>query len=89
MLSLQTIFPDTLELLKELSRSMSVIAENEGLMKRLLKYAKKLASENEDSALLSKEDFFARIEEAEHDIAEGKGVEMLQGETLDDFLRRA
>ncbi|MBR3648407.1 MAG: hypothetical protein IKN59_08510 [Paludibacteraceae bacterium] len=72
----------------ELFRTMSVIAEDESLMEKLLKYAKKLAAKREDPTLMTKAEFYARLDEAERDIAEGKGVEMLPNETLDDFLRR-
>ena len=44
---------------------------------------------SEDPTLLSKEEFFARIEEAEREIAEGKGNMMLPNETLDEFLNRS
>lgn len=71
----------------ELFRSMSIIAEDESLMEKLLRYAKKLAAKK-DSALMTEAEFFARLDEAERDIADGKGVEMLPNESLDDFLRR-
>ena len=77
-----------LQMNTELFRSMSVIAEDESLMEKLLKYAKKLAAKKEDPTLMTKAEFYARLDEAERDIAEGRGVEMLPNETLDDFLRR-
>ena len=38
--------------------------------------------------MMTKEEFFAKIERAEREIAEGKGIKMLPNETLDDLLRR-
>lgn len=52
---------------------MSVIAEDEGLLKQALRYLKKLAAKKQDESLMTKDEFFAKIERAEKDIAEGKG----------------
>ena len=46
----------------EILRNMSIIAEDENLLKRVAKYLRKLVAEKDNSALLTKEDFFARIE---------------------------
>ena len=49
----------------EMLRNMSIIAEDENLLKRATKYLRKLVTEKEsESTRLSKEDFFERIEEA-------------------------
>lgn len=49
----------------ELWQSIGAIADDEPLMRRLTRYAKKLVKEKqEDPTLMSEEDFFARIEEA-------------------------
>lgn len=77
-----------LELNAELLRNMSIIAEDENLLKRAAKYLRKLVAEKEDPTLMTKEEFFAKIERAEREIAEGKGIKMLPNETLDDLLRR-
>ena len=77
-----------------------------------MKYIKKLTAKKDDPTLMSKEEFFKRIDdarkgktfrmkpeesldeffrnldEAERDIADGKGIEMLPNETLDDLLKR-
>ena len=72
----------------ELWQSIGSIADSEPLMRRLTRYAKKLAKEKNDQTLMSKEEFFAMIDEAEQQIANGKGTEMLPGEDLTAFLRR-
>ena len=77
-----------LELNAELLLNMSIIAEDENLLKRAAKYLRKLVAEKEDPTLMTKEEFFAKIERAEREIAEGKGIKMLPNETLDDLLRR-
>ena len=73
----------------EILRDMSIIAEDENLLKRAVKYLRKLVAEKEkDPTLLSKEDFFARVDEAREQIKRGEGIEMLPNETLDEFIER-
>ena len=48
----------------EILRNMSIIAEDEHLMRRAAKYLRKLAAEKEDSTLLTKDEFFARVDKA-------------------------
>ena len=79
----------SVQLNAELLRNMSIIAEDENLLKRAAKYLRKLVSEKEaDSTLLTKEEFFARVDEAREQIKRGEGVEMLPNESLDEFLER-
>ncbi len=68
----------------ELLRNMSIIAEDENLLKRATKYLRKLVAEKEDPTLFTKEEFFARIDKAK----EGPSYELKQGETIDDLIRR-
>ena len=69
----------------ELFRTMGEIADDEGLMRKLLKYAKKLAdSKKSDSTLMTEEEFFARVDEAK----KGHSYRMLPDEDLTTFLRR-
>ena len=77
-----------LQMNAELFRTMSVIAEDEGLMTKLLKYAKKLVAKKEDPTQMTKEEFFAKIERAEAQIARGEGMAMLPNEDLTAFLKR-
>ena len=57
--------------------------------KRAARYLRKLAAEKEnDTTLLSKEEFFARVDDAREQIKRGEGVEMLPDESLDEFLER-
>lgn len=77
-----------LQLNAELYRTMSVLAEDESLMAKLLKYAKKLAAKKADPTLMTKEAFFARVDEALEQAKEGKVHRMLPDETMDQFLDR-
>lgn len=68
----------------EILRNMSIIAEDEHLLKRVAKYLRKVVAEKEDSTLFTKEEFFARIDKAK----EGPSYELKQGESIDDLIRR-
>jgi hypothetical protein len=45
-------------------------------------------SDEYDDTLMSKEEFFAKIDRAMEDFRQGKGIPMLPGETLTEFLTR-
>lgn len=68
----------------ELWKNIATIADNESLMNRLARYAKKLAKEKEDPTLMSKEEFFARIEDAK----DGATYELGVGETIEELIKR-
>lgn len=73
----------------EFFRNMSIIAEDEALTKKLMKYLRKLvASKQEDPTLMSKEELMTKIEKAENDFAEGRTYAMLPGESFSDFRKR-
>ena len=73
----------------QILRNMSIIAEDEHLLKRAAKYLRKLVAEKQaDPTLLTKKDFLARVDEARDQIRRGEGVEMLPDESLDEFLKR-
>ena len=67
----------------ELWQSIGYIADNDALMRRLTRYAKKLAKEK-DPTLMTKEEFFARVDAAKN----GPTYELQEGETIEDLLKR-
>lgn len=73
---------------KELWQDIGAIADNENLMRRLARYAKKLVKEQNDPTLLTKEEYFAKIERAEEQAARGEYSVLLPGEDLTAHLRR-
>ena len=73
---------------KELWQDIGAIADNENLMRRLARYAKKLVKEQHDPTLMTKEEYFAMLDEAEQQLARGEGMAMLPGEDLTAFLKR-
>ena len=79
----------TIELNAEIYRAMSVIAEDEALLRRVLKYVKKLAAQKQDAAQMTEEEFFARVEEAEEQYRQGQYTTMMPGESVEDMLKRS
>jgi len=75
-----------IEMNAELLRNMSVIAEDENLLKRAVKYLRKLVAEKEDPTLMTKEEFYARLDKAEKEIAEGKGVTFTNKDDMNAWL---
>ena len=76
-----------MQLNAELLRNMSIIAEDENLLRRAAKYMRKLVAEKqEDPTLLTKEEFFARVDKAEKEIAEGKGVTFTNKDDMNAWL---
>ena len=70
-------------------RDMGIIAEDEGMMRRVAKYIRKVAKEmTEDKTSMSKEEFYAMLDKREEAYARGEHSEMLPGETLTEHLRR-
>ncbi|MBR5911266.1 MAG: hypothetical protein IKZ55_04720 [Bacteroidales bacterium] len=74
----------TTELNAQIWRNMAEIADNESLMRQLAKYLKKLVAKKDDPTLMTKEEFFARVDEAK----KGPTHRMLPDEDLTTFLRR-
>jgi hypothetical protein len=73
----------TTQLNAEVLRNMSIIAEDENLLKRAAKYLRKLVAEKEDATLFTKEEFFARVDEAK----KGPAMEFASVEELDQYIR--
>lgn len=71
----------------ELLRNLSIIAEDEDLLKRAAKYLKKLVSEKEaDDTELSKEEFFARVDASREEAMQGKVHRIENKDDLKNFL---
>ncbi|MBR6926424.1 MAG: hypothetical protein IKH52_04360 [Bacteroidaceae bacterium] len=75
-----------LQMNAELFRSLGVIAEDEGLMAKAVKYLKRLAAKKKDPTLLTREEFFANIEKAEQELAEGKGITFTNLDEMNAWL---
>ena len=64
----------TAQLNAEIMQHLSVLADSEDKMTRVAKYLRKLVKEKKaDPTLMSKEEFFAKLDKAEESIEQGKG----------------
>ena len=77
-----------IQLKADIYHSLDAIADDETLLARAAKYLKKLATKKDDPTLMTKEEFFRRVDEAREEIRQGKGIKMLPNESLDEFLNR-
>lgn len=72
----------------QLWQNIGAIADSEPLMKRLAKYVAKLAKEKNDSTLMSKEEFYSKIERAEKQMERGEYSVLLPDEDVATHLKR-
>ena len=70
----------------ELFRAMSEIAEDEALMAKVVKYVKKLAAKKADPTLMTKEEFFAHVDESRKQARQGRVHRIETKEELNHFL---
>ena len=71
----------------EILRNLGTLAESETMLKRVAKYLRKLVKESEaDPTLMTKEEFFARVDEAREEIRQGKGKRFSNPEEMNAWL---
>lgn len=70
----------------ELWQSIGAIADNESLMKRLTRFAKKLVKEKEDPTLMSKEEYFRRIDESKKQYEQGEYTRFSDKDEMNRWL---
>ena len=76
-----------IQLNAEILRNMSIIAEDEHLLRRVAKYLRKVvAGKKSDPTLMTKEEFFARVDEAREEIRQGKGKRFSNPEEMNAWL---
>ena len=73
----------------EILQNLSVLAESEDMMKRVAKYLRKLVKQKQaDPTLMSKEEFFEKLDKAEEDYQKGNFTTLQPGESVTDMLNR-
>ena len=73
----------------EILQNLSVLAESEDMMKRVAKYLRKLVKQKQaDPTLMSKEEFFEKLDKAEEDFQKGNFTTLQPGESVTDMLKR-
>ena len=79
----------TSQLNAEILQNLSLLSESEDMMVRVAKYLRKLVKEQKaDPRLMSKEEFFAKLDKAEEDYRKGNYTTLMQGESVTDMLKR-
>ena len=77
----------SVQLNAEILRNLGAIAEDEGMLKRVAKYLRKLVAEKEaDPTLYTKEEFFRMVDEAKQDIEDGKGRSFSNADEMNAWL---
>lgn len=70
----------------EIWQGIGAIADNELLMRRLSRYVKRLVKEKEDPTLMTKAEFFARVDEAKKEYEKGEYVSFGNLEDMNAWL---
>lgn len=71
----------------EILRGLGAISDNEASLARVAKYVRRVVREQEkDPTLMSEEEFFARVEKAEKQIADGKGITFANLDDMNQWL---
>ena len=64
-----------LQLNADIYQNLAILSQDESMLEKAAKYIRKLAKQlTDDSTCMTKEEFFARVDEAEREIKEGKGI---------------
>jgi len=80
---------NTLQLSSAILKELSFFADDETILQKVLKYVKGLKKEKKkDETLMTKEEFFAMLDESSKEAEDGKAEVMLPGENLDAYLKR-
>ena len=73
----------------EIFSSLSTLAQSEEMLARVVKYLRKLVREQQaDPTLMSKEEFYRKLDQAEEEYHQGKYTTLLAGESVTDMLKR-
>ena len=75
-----------MEVNTQIWRDIAEIADNESLMKQLAKYLKKLVAKKTDPTLMTKEEFFAKVDKSLEQARQGRVHRIDSKEELDQFL---
>ena len=79
----------TTELNAEILRNLSIVAEDENMLKRVAKYLRRVVAEKQNySTLMNEEEFFSMLEESDEEYRQGRYTTQLPGESVTDMLKR-
>ena len=80
----------TAQMNAEIFRNLGILAESEDMLTRVAKYLRKLVKEQQeaDPTLMSKEEYFKKLDKAEEEYQKGNYTTLLPGESVTDMLKR-
>ena len=67
-------------------RDLGIVAQDENLMRRAVRYIKRLATEKQDPTLMTKEEYLAKLERSEEQYQQGKYKIFANVEELDRYI---
>ena len=76
-----------LQLNADIYRNLGIIAEDESMLDKVAKYLRRVAKQmTNDPTCMSKEEFFARVDEAREEIRQGKGISFTNQAEMNAWL---
>ena len=76
-----------LQLNADIYRNLAVLSEDQSMLDKAAKYIRRLAKQmTDDPTCMTKEEYFAMLDRAEREIAEGKGVTFTNAEQMNAWL---
>jgi hypothetical protein len=76
----------TLQLNAEIYEALSIIAQDESLLRKAARSLKRLASMKKDETLMSREEFFATVDQSLQDANQGRFKKVNSEVELENFL---
>ena len=70
----------------EILHNLSTIADDADMLNRVAKYLRRLVKKREDETLITREEFLGKLDEAEEDIAQGRGRTFSNIEDMNRWL---
>ena len=70
----------------EILHNLSTIADDADMLNRVAKYLRRLVKKREDETLMTREEFLGKLDEAEEDIAQGRGRTFSNIEDMNHWL---
>ena len=79
----------TMQIKAEAFQNLGIIAQDKTVLERVAKYLRRVAKQlTDDPTCMTKEEFFANVDEAMEQAKRGQVHRMRADESLDEFLKR-
>jgi len=76
----------TLQLNAQIQQSLDLIKDDAGMLQRVANYLKRITKKKDDPTLMSKEEFFANVDEALEQAEQGKVITFSSKEEMNNWL---